>query len=289
MSHFVTIVLAPKETGNVGEYLSEVLEPYNENTEVPEYEQECYCKRSNTRDKVNEASNAKFPTWGQLKEDYRAREEAQKLEPFSDEAQKLWMGFTREKREFEEQLEKELYPETLPTEDCEDCNGTGKHPTTYNPKSKWDWYVVGGRWTGLFSKDYDPAKDPENIETCMVCAGSGSRDDKLGRDARAKDPSYKCNGCQGEGKSVKWPTQWADHSGDIVPANKWLSLLDGDAKEFTPFAIVTPDGEWHEKGKMGWWACVFDEKDKDEWRGQTAELVQKHANDHIAIVVDCHL
>ena len=31
---------------------------------------------------------------------------------------------------------------------CSDCHGTGKRMTTYNPKSKWDWWVVGGRWNG---------------------------------------------------------------------------------------------------------------------------------------------
>lgn len=23
--------------------------------------------------------------------------------------------------------------------------------------------------------------------------------------------------------------------------------------KIVPFAIVTPDGEWHERGNMGWW------------------------------------
>lgn len=38
-------------------------------------------------------------------------------------------------------------------------NGAGHwgYMTTYNPNSKWDWYSVGGRWTGFF-----PLKDGAN-------------------------------------------------------------------------------------------------------------------------------
>lgn len=34
--------------------------------------------------------------------------------------------------------------------------------TTYNPESKWDWYVIGGRWRGFFplkeGVEYDPSR-----------------------------------------------------------------------------------------------------------------------------------
>lgn len=33
-------------------------------------------------------------------------------------------------------------------EDGSGCGGTGKVMTTYNPHSKWDWWVIGGRWDG---------------------------------------------------------------------------------------------------------------------------------------------
>jgi hypothetical protein len=42
------------------------------------------------------------------------------------------------------------------------------------PASRWDWWVVGGRWTGLFS-DYDPNTDIKNWSICNYCGGTGSR------------------------------------------------------------------------------------------------------------------
>src|SRR5438105_14919384 len=73
--------------------------------------------------------------------------------------------------------------------------------------SFWDFYQIGGRWTGLFD-GYDPEKDPKNIVKCDLCHGTGKRDDKIGRKARERDPSYACNACGGKGERVTWPTQW---------------------------------------------------------------------------------
>jgi hypothetical protein len=63
---------------------------------------------------------------------------------------------------------------------------------------------------------------------------------------------------------------------------------DGQGNPFYPFAIVTPDGQWHEKGKMGWWAMVTDEKPDDTWHEEVRELYEKFG-DSVAVLVDCHI
>lgn len=97
----------------------------------------------------------------------------------------------------------------------------------------WDWYQIGGRYTGRHSIGYDPNADPRNHETCKMCGGTGFRRDAVGVAARIKTPSYTCNGCgewddatktwkhgkQGAGKAVKWPTDWAQH-GNIAPVGE---------------------------------------------------------------------
>lgn len=71
----------------------------------------------------------------------------------------------------------------------------------------WDWYQIGGRWTG--SKDkYNPEHDSNNIITCRFCHGTGKRTDMEGQNG--------CNVCHGTGKELKWPTEWAIHHGDII-------------------------------------------------------------------------
>ena len=45
--------------------------------------------------------------------------------------------------------------ELLDTPSCTQCKGTGIYMSTYNPQSRWDWWVVGGRWEGMFDGEKD--------------------------------------------------------------------------------------------------------------------------------------
>ena len=59
-------------------------------------------------------------------------------------------------------------------------------------------------------------------------------------------------------------------------------------KEIIPFAIVTPDGEWHEEGEMGWWGMVKDKKEKTNWKEEVLQIY-KSWKGHLAIGCDLHI
>jgi hypothetical protein len=40
---------------------------------------------------------------------------------------------------------------------------------------------------------------------------------------------------------------------------------------------------------MGWWACVANEKNMDEWNDQFKELIESVSDDTKLTVVDCHI
>lgn len=70
--------------------------------------------------------------------------------------------------------------------------------TADDENSKWDWWQIGGRFSGRLSKDYDPEKDPDNFEN----------------------------------KRLTWPTKWANkHNQKQI---KDISHLH----ELTTFAIL---------------------------------------------------
>lgn len=107
----------------------------------------------------------------------------------------------------------------------------------HNPVGFWDWYQIGGRWTGLLSS-YDPHTDPSLMEVCDLCVGTGRRNDTIGLQRRAVDPGYTCNGCDGKGKRQVWPTQFPRHAGDIQDALTALAAVTADNEKMPHSFIV---------------------------------------------------
>lgn len=47
-----------------------------------------------------------------------------------------------------------------------------------------------------------------------------------------------------------------------MPRNAYIQ--DARDNAIATFAVVK-DGEWHERGNIGWFGMVSDEKNKDDW------------------------
>lgn len=109
----------------------------------------------------------------------------------------------------------------------------------YNPDSRWDWYSIGGRWSGYLPlKDRDEAGNP--IETNVA----------------------------------------------YFDEIDWEYLLK---ERFTPFCYIDLDGDWHEKGEMGWFACVTNEKGKDCWDEEFKDFIESLDCNCLVTVVDFHI
>jgi len=124
------------------------------------------------------------------------------------------------------------------------------HMSTYNPKSKWDWYCVGGRWAGYFPMK--PGCRGEVGDPCVF--------------------------------SIEPPRQgYAD-----IAKLKDIDLertMDGT---LVPFAFVL-NGEWFERGKMGWWACVTGEQDQAQWGALFHKTLREQDPETLLTAVDCHI
>jgi hypothetical protein len=90
--------------------------------------------------------------------------------------------------------------------------------------SRWDYWTIGGRYSGQLVPDYDPREVPENWQSCRLCNGSGKRDDAVGREARRTDPAFTCNGCRGKGRALKDSSEW--RSGDDMLLRSKLTEED---------------------------------------------------------------
>lgn len=108
------------------------------------------------------------------------------------------------------------------------------HREGINEDGWWDWWQIGGRYTGKYS-EYDPKADPANTETCYLCEGTGRREDAERFGAGWMEWTGGCNGCMGKGTRIKWATDWATHDGDICPVEFALNTQ-------VPYTALLPDG-----------------------------------------------
>jgi hypothetical protein len=107
------------------------------------------------------------------------------------------------------------------------------HRETDDGSGIWDWWSIGGRWTGHLS-DYEPRTDRRNMKVCWLCHGTGRRDDEAADAWRAEHPDYDygCNGCESTGIQVKFASHWVRHEGDVT----YRGLLDDSQ---APFTLIT--------------------------------------------------
>jgi hypothetical protein len=155
-------------------------------------------------------------------------------------------------------------------------------------RSRWDWWQIGGRQTGMLDATYDAHADPSNQQPCGFCE-DGITTDRIA----ALYPAYQphvgktCIQCNGSGHVTKFPGRWQSFDGDVKP----VAAIDFDRIRYLPTAVVTPDGEWHERVEGGWGMFAVPrgpEKAEDAWGREFARLLDLH-RDAVAVVVDCHV
>ena len=91
------------------------------------------------------------------------------------------------------------------------------------------------------------------------------------------------------GMSGLLTTVYGEYVGIGVPENRAdLDVWASEAEALSTFAVVK-DGKWFEKGKMGWFACVEDEKPPEVWQGEVDSIIHSLSPDSWVSVVDCHI
>ena len=195
---------------------------------------------------------------------YDAAEAVKKLEQYRNDfrglypnfvTDEVWKEYIKPYTDLQEKVEREHPAYEKPLADCEDCKGTGLEKVRYNPNSHWDWFVVGGRWDGAIQNK--PRED-----------GKG------GFNFGDEHHQVKNNSISVE---------------DMTDAVKRVTkVLEGGVDCCIPFALVTPDGAWHEKGRMGWFGMSANEKEDNVWEKQVMDLLEANP-ECLVIGVDCHV
>ena len=204
-----------------------------------------------------------------------------------------------------------------------------------NPNAKWDWYQVGGRWTGFFKvKDgiscvvgkpgvFGRQPEPGYSDVCLkkYVDIEGMRKDysekanKLYDDLESategiEKPEWKsfkelCEKYPADKDIAEVRKEYWDNPFVVAASksNDYFQWIDDDKEMFMTreefvnrycnrnictFAVVK-DGKWYERGEMGWWACVSNEKDDAAWGEEWNKLFADLPDDTLLTIVDCHI
>jgi hypothetical protein len=164
-----------------------------------------------------------------------------------------------------------------------------------NPNSKWDWYVVGGRWNGLLLVEEDA--DAINGELGVFEYKREEKDPapngyKWADAAKLKDIEWELIREISKENAKK---RWEKAKNLEAPEKHFIyGIKENDSfesflkrnTEFSTYAVITPDGKWYEK--------KFDmenyEENEREWQNEYFEKFIKNADkDLIFVIVDCHI
>lgn len=257
MSHFTVGVLVPRfiafeiedypaepklNDKAIDAYISAAMAPYYEGLTVAPYDRECWCVGRAAQKAMNEWDHGQLGDFGAVRNAYWALPEEQRSNEKWEEMIAPWKeAEAKYKAEHEADFK-------LPDPECSECNGTGLYKSQYNPKSEWDWYVVGGRWDG----------------------------DMIGNE-------------QSSDNGFNFGAQHRTIKNNIAPVADLIKRFEENPEDlYTFFAVVTPDGAWHERGNMGWWGIVTDEKDAGDWEGQVKSMYLAHKDFYI-VSIDAHI
>lgn len=294
MSHF-SVAVFTKEGGKT---VDELLAPYNENLKVPKYV--VYTKEAliqKSRKEVEEyATKGNFSEWLKDPESY------EKKYPKKGHLKYL-------KEEFPQKLnwsDEEHYKDQIKYYAPEEIGENGEVYSNYNPKSKWDWYQIGGRWYGL-------------LKLNTGCKGERGEKSWLNKDkiighnfvdsARIKDIDFSIDQESDEYKRALrfWEINIEkERPKDDEEKNEYWSMYRKEyyteryrSKEdyatkmctISTFAVIDINGMWYEKGEMGWFG--FDSatgEDALNWdEGYFERFIKNQNPNTIMTIVDCHI
>lgn len=291
MGHFSTIVVLPEKTDisdhdAVMKAITTLVEPYDENMEVAEYPDECWCGR-----------NAEYY------EAKRAYTDALSMATYGfSNPETLTDRFNKGGRQ--EIIDQILgYPDIvrsirtqIPVESftAESLNvpypEKGEDPTLF----AWTHHIVDllwqkyskqfftdrDAWDKQFNASWTWKHDPE----CEDCHGTGTLTSTYNPESKWDWWEIGGRWCHSlVDRECNWTGDWTcdddSHWKDnVIVANQIV-------RDWNCFAIVTPTGQWASRGKMGWFVSTDNNEDWDLIR---QEILSGFAEHHICIV-DMHI
>lgn len=149
---------------------------------------------------------------------------------------------------------------------------TGKYGYWENPNAKWDGYVIGGRWSNsLLTKSGVRCNSAKLKDIDWV---------KLTQIKKKEAEELWDNTVNNPNSFSHW----------ITINNTRENYIESES-QFSTYAVITPDGEWHSKDGVGLFGVSSDNaEDSESWSKGFYDTFIKNMDDELMLViVDCHV
>ena len=274
MSHFTVAVF----TRNGVDEVDDLLAPYDENISVAPYvanTKEQLIQRE--RDQLQVLLEGPYAQWQKDPQKYEA-----------DHKNPEHIAYLKSIPELLARSDEQIYTAVIERYDKEEITPDGGVLSTYNPSSKWDWYQIGGRWTGMLILK----------EGC---------DGYRGSPGLMTEPSEDYDSALVS--DIDFEAMWERYSKHLAPYEE--AMKNGFYKEefmreqypseeeyirrqttFSTYAVITPDGAWHAPGDMSWWGMSSDTSaESRDWDLNYYDRFIQPAieNGWHMTIVDCHI
>lgn len=198
-----------------------------------------------------------------------------------------------------------------------------------NPNKKWDWYSIGGRWTGFFllkpgakgetgkpgifgfsdKAGYADSAKKGDIDFETMITENTIKSQKYWDEVRTLAP----NGWDSWDKCAKLTNNDQDATVKLYHSQAGKKALRSSPNKDLLYAsdevgymtreqyvtysnnnIICPyallyNGQWMSKGEMGWFGMSSDELSSEEWAEKVSEIIKSLSDDTLLTIVDCHI
>ncbi|MEO6325961.1 MAG: hypothetical protein ABIT01_00810 [Thermoanaerobaculia bacterium] len=214
--------------------------------------------------------------------------------------------------------------------------------STANPRAKWDWWEVGGRFSGFFTpkpgsggvlggtgtpdafvrRHGEAAPEPRGVDEILKGDVDVAAMEAVAETEARKTWALYAAATAGTPVHTPWAAfvarvdaheltieeareryheqpriaafdasplgQRFAASADGFPASEAAYVRRERQAAICPFAVLH-EGAWRERGEMGWFGVVRDERATDAWMREVRQLWKQLPDDTRLAIVDCHI
>jgi hypothetical protein len=152
----------------------------------------------------------------------------------------------------------------------------------YNPQGIWDWYVVGGRWSGELK-----TKDGESVNYAQI---KDINFDVIEEDRNEAIRFWeivveKRPLLEGEESifSMWTPEYYIERYGNKEGYVNHFSRM-------STYGVIDYEGNYYEQGRMGWFGMTdANAESTNDYKAKFDEIIKNANPEHYFVLVDCHI